>query len=170
MSHVFVPAIALLIVLGVLAVVAKLRTALANTTNRDLYYLRPTIVTAAERSFLGVLQSLNYENVSVLTKIRIADVIGVRKGLDRGERQSALNRIVAKHVDFLLVRTNDFAPILGIELDDQSHDAPARMARDELVDYVFKSVGLPLLHVRAQASYDPKAVYSSIDEALSQKG
>ena len=42
---------------------------------------------------------------------------------------------------------------LAIELDDASHARPERIERDEFVDRVFKTAGLPLLHVPAQANY-----------------
>jgi hypothetical protein len=45
-------------------------------------------------------------------------------------------------------------PVLGIELDDASHQRPDRQTRDDLVDSVFEVAGLPLLGERARASYD----------------
>jgi len=87
----------------------------------DLYYLRKSLFTPAERSFAGVLDSLDYEGVTVAYKVRLADLFGVEKGLNRSERQRAFNRISAKHVDFLLIQSSDGRPLLGVELDDSSH-------------------------------------------------
>ena len=42
----------------------------------------------------------------------------MQSGLDSSARQSARNRIDRKHVDFLLVHTDDLALLAGIELDD----------------------------------------------------
>jgi len=64
-----------------------------------------------------------------MAKIRLADIFEVKKWLDKGSRQGAFNRITAKHVDFLIVRQNDGAPILGIELDDSSHESDVRKNR-----------------------------------------
>ena len=166
----------LLIVLVALVVLAVALAALKakispqeKSAQTEVYYLRKSLFSPAERSFLGVLESLDYEGVTIASKVRRADIFGIKKGLDRGMRQRALNRISAKHVDFLLLQSSDGRPLLGIELDDSSHDEEDRVARDSFVDSVFSSSGLPILHVTAKAAYDPKEVHRQIDEALAKK-
>ena len=66
-----------------------------------------------------------------------ADIFGGQSGPDPSARQSARNRIDRKHVDFLLVRVGDFAPLAGVELDDRSHEEEERQQRDVFVDEVF---------------------------------
>ena len=65
---------------------------------------------------------------------------------------SHLNRIAAKHVDFLTVRRLQWRPVLAIELDDASHATSARPSRDDLRDEVFHTAGLPLLHMAVGAA------------------
>lgn len=60
-------------------------------------------------------------------------------------------------------------PVLGIELDDSSHDQKARQERDQFVDEVYKAAGLPLLHIRATATYDAKIIASLIRDAVRKK-
>jgi very-short-patch-repair endonuclease len=71
-----------------------------------------------------------------------------------------------KSVDFVLFDRNAVSPVLAIELDDSSHDREDRQERDAFVDGVLAKAGLPLLHVRAQAAYDPKQLSASIGEAV----
>ena len=106
--------------------------------------------------------------VTIACKVRLADVFGIKKGIERRDRQRALNRITSKHIDFLLVQSSDGRPLLGIELDDSSHEEEDRIARDSFVDSVFSCAGLPILHVVAKAAYDPNEVHRQIDEALSK--
>lgn len=135
----------------------------------DVYYLRKSLFSPAERSFFGVLESLNYEGVTIACKVRLADIFGVKKGLERGDRQRALNRISAKHVDFLLLSESDGTPLVGIELDDASHEEEGRISRDAFVDSVFKSAGLPILHIAAKSAYDPKEIHRQLDQVLTGK-
>lgn len=44
-------------------------------------------------------------------------------------------------------------PLVGIELDDKSHERLDRKARDEFVDQVFAAAKLPLVHVSAKRTY-----------------
>ncbi len=118
------------------------------------YELRSPLFSPAERSFAGVLDGALPDGVTWLAKVRLGDVFKPQKGLTASQRATASNRIDRKHVDFLLIRSSDLAPVGGIELDDASHDEPKRQARDAFVDEVFKSAALPLLHVPAQAAYN----------------
>jgi very-short-patch-repair endonuclease len=165
-NPIILPVIALA-VLVVLAVVAKvLRAGGSKQAKFDGYYLKSSLFSPAERSFLGVLESLDTSEYRFMAKVRLADIFGVKKGQGW---QSAFNRISAKHVDFLLVRQSDGAPVLGIELDDSSHDEPVRKDRDRFVDTVFETAGLSILHVPASRSYDPRVIREEILIAVLRK-
>ncbi len=160
----------LIVVTIALAVLKAVGAAQEPTAKVDFYYLRKSLFSPAERSFFGILESLDYNGVTIVAKVRLADVFGIKKGLERGDRKAALNRIVAKHVDFMLIQKSDGRPLVGIELDDSSHADEKRVVRDLFVDTVFASAGLPFLHVVAQAAYDPKEIQRQIDEALTPTG
>ena len=141
---------------------------IGDRTEPDVYYLRKSLFTPAERSFFGVLESLDYEGLTITSKVRLADIFGVEKGLEPGDRQRAQNRINAKHVDFLLVQKADGRPVLGIELDDSSHGEEGRVARDAFVDTVFALATLPILHVPVKPAYEPKELRRRIDAAINK--
>jgi very-short-patch-repair endonuclease len=163
----------LVIIVAIVVLVAVVLAALkvkgsvnVGPAKSEVYDLRKSLFSPAERSFLGVLETLDYDGVRIACKVRLADVFLVKKGLERSERQRAQNRINAKHVDFVLIQQSDGRPLLGIELDDRSHEEEDRVARDSFVDSVFSSAGLPILHVTAKAVYDPRDVHRQIDAAL----
>jgi hypothetical protein len=54
-------------------------------------------------------------------------------------------------VDFLICRNDDWMPMLGIELDDDSHEKAARKQRDMFVNELFASTGIPLLRIHLNA-------------------
>ena len=157
-----------LIILAVvaLALKAKLAGGEESAGPGNVYELRPAILTKAERSFFGALEQACPEGVGLLAKVRLGDLFQPRKGLARSEWTKASNRINNKHVDFLLVRASDFVPVVGVELDDKSHARRDRQWRDEFVNEVFRSAGLPLLHVPAQASYNVAELRAAVASAL----
>lgn len=154
------------VILAAAAVLTALKILTRGRGKGGAYYLRQTLFTPAERSFLGVLESVLPSGVRVFGKVRLADIFGVKSGSERGERQGAFNRIDRKHVDLLLVRTDDLAPLAGVELDDKSHEEDERQARDAFVDDVFASAGLPLIHVPVQKAYDTAELRVKIADVL----
>lgn len=158
--------VSFVVVAVVLAILKSKRSVQEGIMKVDVYYLKKSLFSPAERSFLGVLEMLDYDGVTIASKVRLADIFGTKKGLERADRLRALNRITAKHVDFLLIQKSDGRPLLGIELDDSSHEEQERVVRDLFVDTVFASAGLPILHVTAKAAYDMKEIHRRLEESL----
>ena len=116
------------------------------------------LFSAAERSFLGVLDQAVGPEHRVFGKVRVADVAAVKSGLGNSARQGALNRIATKHVDFLVCRSGDLSVVCAVELNDKSHASQRAQARDELLANVCRVINLPLLTVPAKAAYSPQDV------------
>lgn len=72
------------------------------------------------------------------------------------------NKIQSKHVDFLICDKENIKPVLAIELDDSSHLKIDRILRDTLVDKIFESAKLPILHIKTSANYDKEKLLSQI--------
>lgn len=115
-----------------------------------------TLFSAAERSFLGVLDQAVGAEHRVFGKVRVADVATVKSGLGNSARQGALNRIAAKHFDFVVCRTSDLSIVCAIELNDKSHSSPRARARDDLLAKVCQTINLPLLTMPAKQAYSPQ--------------
>ena len=130
------------------------------------YVLNATLVTAAERSFLGCLDSVLPPEIRVFAKVRLADIFSVENNTDRGDWRSAFNRIQSKHVDFILCRSDDLSPLAAIELDDKSHARRDRQERDEFLDELFATSKIRLLRVNAQRNYDTRELARKLNEVF----
>ena len=137
----------------VLCIVFGLLLGFINKSNGYSYTKIGPLFTAAERSFLGVLQLACPSHVVVMGKVRIADVLKPAKGLGRKHWQIAFNKISAKHFDFVLCDANDFSVIAVIELDDASHKKAKCHLRDVFVEGACESAGLTLHRFKASAKY-----------------
>ena len=111
------------------------------------------LFSAAERSFLGVLDAAVGSGYRVFGKVRVADIAKVRPGLGNSARQGALNRVASKHFDFVVCRATDMAVVAAIELNDKSHASQRVQARDDLLAKVCQAINLPLLTIVAKQSY-----------------
>jgi hypothetical protein len=129
------------------------------------YVLKQYLMSKAERSFFGVLeQATDSSKYYIVPQVSLSNLVTVEKGT--GSYQAFRNKIDRKSVDFVLFEKGAISPVLAIELDDSSHDREDRQERDAFVDEVLAKAGLPLLHVRAQAAYDPKVLAASVSEVI----
>ena len=131
------------------------------------YQPAKTLFSAAERSFLGVLDQAVGSEHRVFGKVRVADVATVKPGLSNSARQGALNRIAAKHFDFVVCRASDLAVVCAVELNDKSHSSQRAQSRDDLLLKVCQAINLPLLTVPAKQAYSPQDIRSQFLAAIS---
>ncbi len=129
------------------------------------YQKKEALLTAAECQFYVVLQGLAaVEKLDVFAKVRIEDVIEVRKGAR--SYQSHRNRISSRHLDFVLCDRQKTAPMLVIELNDSSHKRRKRQQRDEFVEKALEVAGIPLLWLPVQDAYPVHELSRQVREKL----
>jgi hypothetical protein len=98
MLHTLWPLIVIIIVLGIIAIV--LRTFLSGGGRLQQNYpyeKEPVLFSPAERSFLDVLDQAVNGQLRIMGKVRLADVVKVKTGMNKSAWQNAFNRIQSKH-------------------------------------------------------------------------
>ena len=128
------------------------------------YRRKDYLLTRAERAFFAALQEASGGRYLICAKVRLEDLLWLPKGTVG--RQPFRNRVRSRHVDFVLCRPEDIRPMLAIELDDRSHDAEDRKARDTFVNDALADAGLPILRVRAARSYAVSELKHLIGEEI----
>lgn len=104
-------------------------------------YEAKALLTPTEARFFDCLHQITQGRCHIQVKPRLADFFTAKKG------PWAFQKISQKHVDFLICRNEDWLPMLGIELDDPSHDDRERFDRDIFVNELFASASVPLLRL-----------------------
>ncbi|OGV57576.1 MAG: hypothetical protein A2X45_11275 [Lentisphaerae bacterium GWF2_50_93] len=155
-----------LLVLLVLAAAVIATFFISSRRRRD--YVRRNLFSPAELSFFKVLEQALDGKYKIFTKIRLADIIKVGGELEKSERQTAFNKIQSKHVDFVLCDPGDLSVQCVIELDDKSHEAADRIARDEFVDSALESAGIPIARFAARRQYAAEDIVKGVEEAKAQ--
>jgi len=130
------------------------------------YHQVDEFISPAELNFFFNLKSVAGDAVHIFSKVKLSDLFYAKTG-DFGKNRSYSNRIDRKHVDFLLCDAKTLKPILGIELDDKSHQRIDRQERDDFVNHVFEAAKLPLMHVSVQRGYSQSELKSKISAYLS---
>src|SRR5512138_3308684 len=109
-------ALVVFVLAALLALAAAKRRQVGTNSSGLPYESASSLFSAAERSFLGVLDGAVGSEYRVFGKVRVADVAVIKTGLGNSARQGALNRIAAKHLDFIVCRADDLSIVCAVEL------------------------------------------------------
>ena len=153
----------ILLVVAMILAAAVLIKHLGGRTQTP-YVSRERLVTKSELKFFHELRDAVDEDWEIFAMVRIADLLKVPRGINK--RRSWLNKILSKHIDFVLCDTESLEIVMGIELDDRSHERADRIQRDQFVNSAFQDAEVPLLRIPTQKSYDPADLRRLIDKAL----
>jgi len=89
-------------------------------------------VNASEQALYAVLRARLSPKYHIFTKVRLEDIIGVRRGgLSPQVIWSLRGRVKSRHVDFLIANSKG-VPLMIIELDGSSHRSKAAQRPDDL--------------------------------------
>jgi len=130
------------------------------------YHLVDEFLSPAELNFFFNLKTVIGDSAYIFSKVKLSDLFYTKTG-DYGKNRSYLNRIDRKHVDFLLCDAKTLQPILGIELDDKSHQRVDRQERDDFVNHAFQAAKLQLIHVSVQRGYSQSELKAKLSAYLS---
>ncbi len=119
------------------------------------YVKKPYLMTNAEREFFFVLERAVQGRYYVVPQVELSKIIKPEKGTWEYQYK---NKINLKSVDYVLFDKEYFTPQIVIELDDSSHQLPARITRDSFVDAVMTKVGIKIVHIKTSAIYNLEGV------------
>lgn len=128
---------------------------LGNSTYRK----KTSVMNESEQAFFASLQKTLGDRYLILSMVRVADFVEINEeAVPYKNRRGFLNRIVSKHVDFLICDRKDTKPLLAIELDGKSHSGYKKRERDQFVDGLYKGIDLPIEHIPTGANFEDEAI------------
>lgn len=128
--------------------------------------MRDDFLSDAEASFYHLIKDMMGEYLTICPKVALSNIFYIPRTHEK--YQVYLNKIDRKNVDFLICEPKTMRPRFAIELDDSSHKRDDRIERDEFVDVVFKTVGLPLVRVPVRVAYDTRELGERFKSALGE--
>ena len=116
----------------------------------------------SELKFHEVLQEAVGDEVVLMGKVRLADILTVKKDTEGSRWRSAFNRIQSKHLDYAACDPETYAIVFVVELDDRSHEQKDRQERDAFVEAALAHAGVPLYRFPVEESYSVKEIRKQI--------
>ena len=132
-----------------------------NETKEFNFEKKERLLSDAENSFHLILNQIFPTEYKIESKVRMADFIKVTGP----KRMSGFGMIKSKHIDFLITESKTSKVLLGIELDDSTHNNESTKKRDEVKNEAMKEAGVPLLRIKASKTYNLEKLKEQVQEA-----
>ena len=114
-------------------------------------------VTPAEADFFRVLRAVVGDRCHILAQVSLGRLLFFPgSNATNPGRARWWNKVCQRSIDFLLCDPATLKPLLAIELDEPSHEAPARQARDAEVNALLRAAGLAVLRIPTGRTYNTR--------------
>lgn len=156
-----------IIILGIAVLIAVVAKGIKKSKkgNANQYEKTDSLFTPAEMAFLKTLEIALEGKYRIFGKVRVADVITVKKTSEKGVWQKAFNKIGMRHFDFVLCDKESLKVIGVVELDDSSHNNKTQKERDEFLNEICKETGVNITRIKAKKTYDIETLKTELNKA-----
>lgn len=129
------------------------------------YKLKSSLLSPNELGVYKRIKQILPLGTVLIPQVHYIEILDLK---DRDKQKfTAKNKVDRKSIDFVIFDEEDLAPLLGIELDDRTHEWVDRIEKDNFENGVFNDVGLPLLRIRSSDTNNMENLKSLIQNKLS---
>jgi len=110
-------------------------------------------VNAAEAALFSILRGKLPAGFHIHSKVRLEDIIRVKRNVKPKMRWAMRGRVKSRHVDYLIT-TADGRPVMAIELDGSSHNPKNPSEADKVKTALFGAAGISLRRINVGENFD----------------
>lgn len=136
-----------------------------NTVGEYPYVKKRYLCDKKERNFFRYLVRAVSQEYLVLTKVRYADLMVPDESVAGRQKREAIDKIVSRRADFVLVDRATTEVRLVIELFDERISSAKRIQQALFVDKLFKAISVPLVRIRVSDTYHINELKRAISDA-----
>lgn len=119
----------------------------ANTTEIKKtiynYQAKQYFMTKSENDFFRMLNNVAGDRYFIFPQVHLSAILDEKiKGQNW---KAAFKHINGKSIDYVLCDKQSLKPVYAVELDDYTHNYSNRQERDQEVERMFQSAGIPLV-------------------------
>lgn len=155
-----------IVLMILLIVVAVSAIKLSSNSMAFPYRKKSNLFTPVERKFLDLLEASVGNQYRIICRVRLADILAVRQGIDKKTSRSALMRAGGRQLDFVLCSKSDLSPVVAVDLVHQNGKQGYKNQRDWFVNGALDAARIPLVRIKVKAGYKPQDIRECIEAKL----
>ena len=102
----------------------------------------------------------------VLNRVKLSDLLELKNGVSPKARGSAMLKLNAKYLDFVLCDPNDFSVVAVLDLVNNTNKDGHKAVPDWFVNGALDAAGVPYLRMKIKAGYTATDIQAAIAARL----
>lgn len=127
---------------------------------------KANLFTPVERSFLDLIEKAVDTNVRIMCRVKMSDILAVRKTANKKTIKNALTRAGGKQFDFVLCSKENMTPMLAIDLVHKNGKESYKNQRDYYVSGALDAAHVPHVRIKVRSGYTVKDIQDCIQAKL----
>lgn len=149
-------------------IVALLASRLNDNSFPFPFDKKAAIFTPAEKNFHTLLEQAVGTQYRVLNRVKLSDIVTIRKGVSKRANQSAINNANSKYLDFVICDRNTMALCGVIDLVD-TQGAGYKVRKDWFVSGALEASSIPHVRIKVKNNYSIEEIKACIDSRFLNK-
>ena len=130
-------------------------------------FMRKTqLFSPVEHQFLDMNERAVGNEFRVMCRVRLTDVLSLRRNTNKKMAKSALIKATGKQLDYVLVSKTDMTPVLALDLVHNMGPEGHKTKRDFFVTGALDSAGIPHARIKARHGYKIEDIRACIEAKL----
>jgi hypothetical protein len=155
-----------IILIMVLIVVAIVAIKLSVDDVSFPFMSKSQLFSPVEHQFLDMIEKAVGNEFRVMCRVKLTDVLALRRNTNKKMAKSALLRAGGKQLDFVLVNKIDMTPVLALDLVHSLGKEGHKTTRDFFVTGALDSAGIPHARIKARHGYKIEDIRDCIESKL----
>ncbi len=151
--------------IGLIVIVTLLASRLNDSSFPFPFDAKPTVFTPAEKNFQNLVEKALGEKYRVINRVKLADVMTVRKGVSTKAGQTAINNANNKYLDFVICDRDTMKLLGAVDLVD-TNGKGYKVKKDWFVSGALEAASVPHIRIKVKPNYSVEEIRACIVNKL----
>ncbi|WP_440874767.1 DUF2726 domain-containing protein [Thalassotalea sp. PLHSN55] len=154
--------------ISLIVVVAMLASRLNDNSFPFPFDSKASVFTPAEKNFQILVEQAVGPKYRVINRVKLSDIVAVRKGVSSRASQTAVNNAENKYLDFVICERETMKLLGAIDLVD-TQGRGYKLKKDWFVSGALEAASIPHVRIKVKANYTVAEIRACIHSRIMGK-
>lgn len=151
--------------IGLIVIVTLLASRLNDNSFPFPFDAKSTVFTSAEKNFQNLVERALGEKYRVINRVKLSDIMTVRKGVSTKAGQTAVNNANNKYLDFVICDRDSMKLLGAVDLVD-TNGKGYKVKKDWFVSGALEAASIPHIRIKVKPNYSVDEIRACITNKL----